>query len=102
LAEANRPSRRHSISREKFNAKAQRGGPQPNFHHEGHEEHEEKSYNLSYSILRVLRDLRGEKVLSDMSEFGILHCEDPTRMGFAALSRIHAVVEKDRKILRQV
>ena len=36
-----------------------------------------------------------------MSEFGILHCEDPTRMGFAALSRIHAVVEKDRKILRQ-
>jgi hypothetical protein len=36
-----------------FNAKAQRGRPQPNFHHEGHEDHEEKSRHLSYSILRV-------------------------------------------------
>jgi hypothetical protein len=26
---------------------------------------------LSYSILRVLRALRGEKVLSEMSEFGL-------------------------------
>jgi hypothetical protein len=56
--------------------RTQRGQPQPNFHHEGHEDHEEKSYNLSYSILRVLRALRGEKVLSEMSEFGILHCKD--------------------------
>jgi hypothetical protein len=39
----------------------------------GHEEHEEGSDNLSYSILRVLRALRGEKVFSEMREFGILH-----------------------------
>jgi hypothetical protein len=29
--------------------------PQPNLHHENHEHHGEKSSNLSYSILRVLR-----------------------------------------------
>jgi hypothetical protein len=76
-----------------FNAKSQRGQPQPNFHHEGHEDHEEKSYNLSYSILRVLRALRGEKVLSEMSEFGILHCRE--RREKAGNKVRHAVLLRD-------
>jgi hypothetical protein len=50
-------SRIHAVVQKNFNAKAQRGQPQPNFRHEGHEDHEEKSYNLSYSMLRVLRAL---------------------------------------------
>jgi hypothetical protein len=81
-------------------AKKQRGQPQLNYHHEGHEDHEEKSCHLSSSILRVLRALRGEKVLSEMSDFGILHCKDAVaRAGseFGPMSNAHHLVGRATK-----
>jgi hypothetical protein len=65
-------SRIHVVGQKNFNAKAQRGTPQPNSHHEGHEDHEEKSYNLSYSILRVLRALTAGFRLRRLGEVNFL------------------------------
>jgi hypothetical protein len=42
--------------------------PQPNFHHEGHEEHEEKPCRWAASKLRGLR-VRGEQVLLEKRAF---------------------------------
>jgi hypothetical protein len=43
------------------------------FYHEGHEVLKKPFWSI---FLRDLRVLRGEKVLSEMSGFGLLHCKD--------------------------
>jgi len=63
--------------------------PQANSHHEGHEEHEEEPSIWSFSKLRVLRALRGEKVFSEMSEFGMLHHKENRFRGWRLLRSLN-------------